>query len=49
MPIMDMDTVSRQFLNGALTLRDSERAALAAKPVDSLDPTVDGPELADAN
>jgi putative addiction module component (TIGR02574 family) len=35
-----MDTMS-QLLNVALTLPDSERAALAAELIDSLDPGID--------
>lgn len=36
-----MDAISRQLLDTALTLPDSERAVLAAELIDSLDPTFD--------
>jgi putative addiction module component (TIGR02574 family) len=36
-----MDALSRQLLDTALTLPDSERAILAAELIDSLDPAFD--------
>jgi putative addiction module component (TIGR02574 family) len=36
-----MDAISRQLLDTALTLPESERAVLAAELIDSLDPAFD--------
>lgn len=36
-----MDAISRQLLDAALMLPDSERAVLAAELIDSLDPVID--------
>jgi putative addiction module component (TIGR02574 family) len=36
-----MDDTSRQILDAAMTLPDSERAILAAELIDSLDPAFD--------
>jgi putative addiction module component (TIGR02574 family) len=36
-----MDAMSRQLLDAALTLPDSERATIAAELIDSLDPVID--------
>ena len=36
-----MESLSRQLLDTALTLPDSERAVLAAELIDSLDPAFD--------